>query len=48
MESIGMLIAVTGIALSVSLMIYALWQLFGALADYLDARERQRRRQIDF
>ena len=47
MESIGLMIALIGVIVSLGTIIYALWNLFDMMADYLDGRERRHHRQTD-
>ena len=37
METLGIILALLGIIISLGIMIYSLWNLFNLLADYIDA-----------
>ena len=41
MESIGIMMALIGIVVSLGTIIYALWNLFDLMADYLDRRDHE-------
>ena len=44
MESIGLMLALIGVFVSVATIFYALWNMFEIIADHLEARERSKSR----
>ena len=46
METLGIILALIGIIVSLSTIIYSLWNLFNLLADYIDAWDNQLSKEL--
>ena len=46
METVGLILAILGVIISLSTIIYSLWHLFNLLADYIDSWDNQLSKEL--